>query len=292
MSTIYFRAATVCCVLFPFLSGAAVGADVLKPFKDDLFSSQRILETRDNGRFLRVDYDEMRDINGRDSIPERRVKDRYVSLKVRRQQENQTLDLSSGPLDVARVGRDDGQAFSVIFIHGRGGDRRLGMNDITFGGNFNRLKNLASENGGTYYAPSIATFDENGVAATAALIDHASQRSGGRPVVLACASMGSFICWGISRDAGAVSKLAGMAILGGAPDPELPKSAAAKADLKIWFTHGSRDSVYNVSDVEAIYDKMQKVGRDVRLTVYETGSHGTPVRMSDWRQVLNWILEG
>jgi hypothetical protein len=32
--------------------------------------------------------------------------------------------------------------FSVIFVHGRGGDQRLGMNDYTFGGNFNRLKNL------------------------------------------------------------------------------------------------------------------------------------------------------
>lgn len=292
MSTIYFRTAAICCVLFPFLSVSTVRAEALKPFKDELFSNQTILEKRSDGRFLRVDYNEMRDINGRDSIPERRVKDRYVSLKVRRYQENQTLDLSTGPMELARVGRDEGQAFTVIFIHGRGGDRRLGINDITFGGNFNRLKNLVNENGGTYYAPSIASFDEKGVAATAALIDHAFQRSGGRPVILSCASMGSFICWGISRDPQAASKLAGMAILGGAPDPDLPKSAAAKADLKIWFTHGSRDSVYSLSDVEAVYDKMQKGGENVRLTVYETGSHGTPVRMSDWRQILNWILQG
>ena len=66
---------------------------------------------------------------------------------------------------------------TIIFIHGRGGDRRLGMNDFSFGGNFNRLKNLANENGGTYYAPSIASFDEKGVAQTAALIDRSD---GGR----------------------------------------------------------------------------------------------------------------
>lgn len=290
MSTAHFRTAAISCVLFPFLFLTSAAAEVLGPFKDELFSAQTVLETADGGDFTRVDYDEMRDINGRDSIPERRVKDRYMSLKVRRVQENQTLQLPSGPLEVGRVGKDEGQAFTVIFIHGRGGDRRLGLNDVSFGGNFNRLKNLAAENGGTYYAPSVQSFDERGVADISALIAHASAQSGGRPVVLACASMGSFICWGLSRDAQTVAKLSGMAILGGAPDPALPASAAAKAKLPIWFTHGSRDSVYAVDDQIGIYRKLRAAGQPVRFTVFETGSHGTPVRMSDWRAMLNWLI--
>lgn len=290
MSTAHFRSAAISCVLVPFLLVSSAMAETLAPYKDDLFSSHIVLETADDGDFIRIDYQELRDINGRDSIPERRVKDRYVSLKVRRQQENQTLSLPTGPLDVARVGKDAGQAFTVIFIHGRGGDRRLGMNDITFGGNFNRLKNLAADNGGTYYAPSVRSFDDAGVAEIAALIDHASVQSGKRPVVLACASMGSFICWGISRDPATVGKLSGMAVLGGAPDPDLPKSAAAKAKLPIWFTHGSRDSVYSADDQVAIYRKLRKAGEPVRFTLFETGAHGTPVRMSDWRVMLNWLI--
>ncbi|MDH4439966.1 MAG: alpha/beta fold hydrolase [Rhizobium sp.] len=290
MSTAHFRIAAISCVLVPFLFVPAAMAETLAPYKDDLFSNQTVLETADEGDFSRVDYQELRDINGRDSIPERRVKDRYVSLKVRRQQENQTLSLPTGPLEVARVGRDEGQAFTVIFIHGRGGDRRLGMNDITFGGNFNRLKNLAAANGGTYYAPSVRSFDDAGVAQIAALIEHAAAQSPGRPIVLACASMGSFICWGISRDPKAVGHLSGMAILGGAPDPDLPKSAAAQAKLPIWFTHGSRDSVYAPEDQIAIYRKLRKAGQPVRFTLFETGSHGTPVRMSDWRSLLNWLI--
>ncbi len=39
----------------------------------------------------------------------------------------------------------------MIFIHGRGGDRKLGANDKRFGGNFNRLKNLAVDNGGSIW---------------------------------------------------------------------------------------------------------------------------------------------
>lgn len=292
MSTAHFRTAAISCVLFPFLFLflSSVRAEAVGPFKDDLFSAQNVMETRDGGDFTIVDYDELRDINGRDSIPERRVKDRYVSLKVRRVQENQTLDLATGPMEVGRVGRDQGQAFTVIFIHGRGGDRRLGLNDISFGGNFNRLKNLAAENGGTYYAPSVRSFDEQGVANVAALIAHAAAQSAGRPVVLACASMGSFICWGISRDPAAVANLSGMAILGGAPDPALARSAAAKAKLPIWYTHGSRDSVYAATDQIDIYRKLHAAGQPVRFTLYETGSHGTPVRMTDWRAILNWLV--
>ncbi|ODS57151.1 MAG: phospholipase [Agrobacterium sp. SCN 61-19] len=290
MSTAHFRTAAISCVLFPFLFLSSAKADTIAPFKDELFSNQTVLESGDSGDFTRIDYDEMRDINGRDSIPERRVKERYVSLKVRRVQENQTLQLPTGPMEVGRVGRDQGQAFTVIFIHGRGGDRRLGLNDISFGGNFNRLKNLAAENGGTYYAPSVRSFDDKGVSEIASLVAYASAQSGGKPVVLACASMGSFICSGLSGDPATVAKLSGMAILGGAPDPALPKSAAAKARLPIWFTHGSRDSVYAAEGQVSIYRKLRAAGQPVRFTLFETGSHGTPVRMSDWRALLNWLI--
>lgn len=290
MSTAHFRR----WVVLPFLAGLFAGdpaqSEALQPFKDALFSRPTVLESRDGGDFEVVDYQELRDINGRDQIPERRVKSKYVDLGVRRQQVNETLQLPSGRLDVARVGPADGAAFTVIFIHGRGGDRRLGINDFSFGGNFNRLKNLAVENGGVYYAPSVPSFDAAGVTAVSELIAHVAARSPGRPVVLACASMGSFICWGAARDTQTVSRLAGLAILGGATDPSFVGSAAHKAKLPVFFTHGSRDSVYAPADQIALYDRLHKAGYPTRFTLFETGSHGTPVRMSDWRAILNWLM--
>lgn len=262
----------------------------LKPFKDELFSTQTVLETRDGGAFKTIDYQEMRDINGRDSEPERRVKSQYVSLGVRRAQENETLTFGGRSLDVTRVGRSDGAAFTVIFIHGRGGDRRLGVNDYSFGGNFNRLKNLAVENGGTYYSPSVRSFDDKGVADIAALIRYASEKSGGRPVILSCASMGGFICAGITRDKAAVANLAGMAVLGGPPDPDFPASAAAKARIPVFFTHGSVDKVYKAEDQIGIYRALLAKRYPTRFTLFATGGHGTPVRMSDWREILNFLL--
>lgn len=264
-------------------------AQVLKPYKDDLFSYGKVLAESDGGDYRVVDYQELRDINERDEIPERRVKRAFVSLGVKSEQVNETLDVGGRPLDVTRVGAAQGAAFTVIFIHGRGGDRRLGANDFSFGGNFNRLKNLATANGGVYYAPSVRSFDAAGAANVAGLVKLAAERSGGRPVVLACASMGSFICWGVSRDAQAVAALGGMMIMGGASDPDFGKSAAYKAKLPMFFSHGSRDSVYPAESQKALYNVLKGQGYPTRFVLFESGSHGTPVRMTDWRDALNWI---
>lgn len=291
MSTAIFTFCTLFCLSVAITPAQAQGGSgPLKPFKDDLFSAQTVISTGDGGASQVIDYDEMRDINGRDETPERRVKRDYVDLGAKKYQSLETISVEGRALEVGRVGSASGQAFTVIFIHGRGGDRRLGMNDYTFGGNFNRLKNLAVENGGTYYAPSIRSFDEKGVADVAALIADAKAKSGGRPVILACASMGSFICYGISRDNSAVSALKGMAILGGAVDPDLPKSALVKAKKPLWFTHGSEDKVYSAEQQAAMFRTLLKSGQPVRFTLYKTGTHGTPVRMTDWRAVLNFLI--
>lgn len=278
--------------VLPLVTASGACAEALKPFKDELFSNQTVLESHDDGAFQTIDYQEMRDINGRDEIPEKRVKPAYVSTGVRwKAQKDETLKLGDRKLDVTRIGPSGKQAFTVIFIHGRGGDRWLGSNDYTFGGNFNRLKNLANNNGGTYYSPSVKSFDSEGVADIAALIQYAYEQSGGRPVILSCASMGSFICWGITRDAESVKRLKGMAILGGATDPDFTNSAFYKAKLPIWFTHGGSDPVYAPANQEALFEKLYKAHYPTRFTLFATGSHGTPVRMTDWRKVLNWIID-
>jgi pimeloyl-ACP methyl ester carboxylesterase len=275
----------------PFAVASDASAEALKPFKDELFSSQPVLESHDGGAFETIDYQKARDLNGRDEIPEKRAKRAYLSLGVRWNQKDETLMLGGRKVDVTRVGPQTGQAFTVIFVHGRGGDRRLGSDDYRFGGNFNRLKNLAVDNGGTYYAPSVKSFDDAGTADVAALVAHAYEQSGGRPVVLSCASMGSFICWAIARDPESVKRLGGMVIIGGATDPEFLKSPFYAAKLPIWFTHGGNDPVYPAVNQQAFFEKLFKSGYPARFTLFATGSHGTPVRMTDWRKVLNWIIE-
>jgi pimeloyl-ACP methyl ester carboxylesterase len=291
MSTAIFTFCAVFAATLLCAGGPAKASDgPIAPFKDDLFSSAATLKSELNGHYRVVDYDEMRDINGRDEEVERRVKRQYVDLSPRKQQANETLSLPSGPLEIGRVGAANGQRFTVIFIHGRGGDRRLGLNDYRFGGNFNRLKNLTVRAGGTYIAPSMKSFDANGVSQLKELIAHSRAASQGQPVILACASMGSFLCYGASRDAELVANLKSMVIMGGAVDPEFPKSAFIKAKKPVFFTHGSRDKTYLAKDQEVMFRALHKSGIATRFVLFETGSHGTPIRMSDWREILNFSL--
>jgi dipeptidyl aminopeptidase/acylaminoacyl peptidase len=58
----------------------------------------------------------------------------------------------------------------------------------------------------------------------------------------------------------------------------------------VWFTHGSNDSVYSAEQQTALFRSLRKAGQPVRFTLFQSGSHGTPVRMSDWRTILNWLV--
>ncbi|SEH90193.1 hypothetical protein SAMN05216228_101177 [Rhizobium tibeticum] len=283
---------TIAAIAAFFLAASTSGhaAERLPPYKDDLFSTQNVLQTSDKGALDVIEYDEMRDINGRDQIPQKRAQQKYVSLGIRKQQSDETLQLGAQRLDVTRVGQSSGAAFAVIFIHGRNGDRRLGANDYSFGGNFNRLKNLVAGNGGVYYSPSVKGFDSDGVAAIEGLIRYVSKQSPGKPIILTCASMGSQLCWGVSRDPDSVKRLKGMVILSGVADPDFAKSSFFKAKLPLWFAHGSRDPVYAASDQQTLFEKLLTTGYPTHFTLYQTGNHGTPIRMIDWRRTLNWLL--
>jgi predicted esterase len=134
------------------------------------------------------------------------------------------------------------------------------------------------------------SFDPNGAADIAALIRHVFELSRGHPVILACASMGGFICQSVSRDKEAVRYLKGLVFMGGPPDPGFLTTPAARLKIPVYISHGSADKVYAAEQQVALYDKMKAKAYPVRMRLFETGGHGTPVRMSDWREILNFLL--
>ena len=280
------RAITLALILFVGALSPASSFE-LKGHKDRLFAYPGIITVSPDGSFLVVDYDKMRDIHRRDLEPERRVRSNYVSMGVKRQSRLAIHAANGREVETGVTGDYAKARFAVIFVHGRGGDQRLGMNDYTFGGNFNRLKNLMVLNGGAYLAPTVASFDDTGAADVKALI-----MAGRAPVVLACASMGAIICSKLANDPAVIPRLAGMALLGGAPDMGLVKSAAVKARLPIVFTHGSLDTVYSWQDQRAVFDAVRAAnpGYPARFVLFNTGSHGTPIRMTDWKLTLEFLL--
>jgi dienelactone hydrolase len=291
MSTERFAYRLVATILMAIIMTApGAMATEIGGFKDDLFAYPGILEEADNGAFLKIDYDKMRDIHKRDDDPERRVTGKYVSTGVRWYQNFETIETGGRSVDVFEVGKLKNARFAVIFVHGRGGDRKLGANDYSFGGNFNRLKNLAYKNNGVYFAPSARDFGDRGAADVEALIGYVKASAPQAKIVLTCASMGSFICWKITESAQISSMLSGMMIFGGPANPDFLKSPAHAAKLPMFFSHGSDDTVYPWANQYGLYRTLIAKGYPTRFVLFNTGSHGTPIRMTDWRLTLNWIL--
>ena len=175
----------------------------LEPYKDELFAYQNILQTEYGGDFLLVDYDRPRDLYARDEIKLEKVKPEYARPRHAGGRERHERSRCRGrKVAYTAVGKTDGGAEAiVIFLHGRGTDRRSGASDFIHGGNFNRIKNLMMRNGGLYISADFSDFGKRGTAEMKALLLDQASRSPGAPVFLACGSWGGRICWRLIADA-------------------------------------------------------------------------------------------
>src|ERR1700754_5120075 len=103
-------------ILFPLASQAS--AQALKPFKDELFAYPGINSSEAGGAYLVVDYNEARDIDERDQVPERRVRSKYVSTGVRKVQKDLALKTDAGTIRHFAVGKTEGARIITIYLHG------------------------------------------------------------------------------------------------------------------------------------------------------------------------------
>lgn len=284
-------AALAAMFLLALATAVPAQAQLLKPHKDRLFAYPQMLATSAGGRHVTVDYREERDIDRRDQVPERRVWGKYVDLSVRRDQQDLVARTEAGLIPHMAVGASDNARFIVAYIHGQGGNRAQGMNDYSFGGNFNRIKNLAADNGGLYLTLDFSSFDQTGAQQVADLLGLYMEKSPRARVYVACGSMGGAICWQLADDPQIVPRLGGLLLLGSMWHDGFLQSAAFRARVPLFFGHGSEDTVFPVEQQEAFFRRILDAAPDypARFVRFETGTHGTPIRMTDWRDTLNWM---
>jgi pimeloyl-ACP methyl ester carboxylesterase len=275
-----------------FLSAPICAAIELSSYKDAEFAYPGIIGDASNPLDLTIDYNELRDINGRDEVPERRVKRGYVSLSPRKVEKDVKIESDLGDLRAIATGTQSNATFIVVYLHGKGGNRRQGSNDYTFGGNFNRIRNLAAQNGGLYLTPDFSTFDDRGAREVKTIMTAFLAQSPGARLVVACGSMGGFLCHRLAQDTDIAQNLSGMLFLGSFPDDKFKSSAAFQAGMPVFIGHGTNDVTSPLATMEAFAADLRKAGGKSRVMMhrFQSGSHGTPVRMSDWRLVLNWML--
>lgn len=280
-------------LLLTLVGASPAAAYQLEPFKDRLFAYPGLLAGKADDAFVIVDYDKRRDIHQRDKEWEREVFGEYVSMRPSSSQKDLKLTAGGRTITYMRVGEPRGARSIVIYVHGQGGNRFQGMNDVSFGGNFNRIKNLMVRNSGLYMTLDVKDFDARGAGDVKALMQHYVSQAPQARVYVACGSMGGFLCWRLARDSGAAAMMGGMLLMGSTWDEDFLSSGTFRSGrLPIYFGHGSWDEVYNWKRQAAFYERLKARKSDypARFVLFETGTHGTPIRMTDWRLVLNWMF--
>jgi len=241
-------------------------------WKDDLFTPI-ILATGTNQRL--ISYSQQRDLFGRDAIPVDRAHDHYVDTKIAILETH----WSQQWLWYHEIGV--GHEFVVIFIHGLGGHKWRWWNDWSFGGNFNRLKNLTVRFNGRYISPDIPSF-QAGATHIAWIIAQQRRDYPNKKIIVACGSSGGRVC----RDLYARTDvpLHGLVLLGST----FPSNTILnRRSIPIFWGHGTADTSIPHWPLQRFVSSIQ--GRPVMLDLYETGVHGTPLRMIDWAWTLAWI---
>lgn len=266
----------------------------LSPYKDDLFKYPTILATAYDGDYVKVGYVEQRDLYQRDVVPEEKTKPEYVDLGVKSVEKDMSAKSGWTSVQYIATGKVDGGAKAVVlYVHGRRGNRQQGANDWMFGGNFNRIKNLMVANGGVYLSPGFPSLGRRGVAQAKLLVLEYAKNSPGAPIFIACGSLGGKICWGLADDKEAAAHIDGFLLMGSTSDDGFLKTDAFKRRVPVYIGHGTGDIVISWKSQEAFFKKIKE--RDpsypAKFALFDTGSHGTPIRMTDWRLILNWMLE-
>jgi hypothetical protein len=276
-------------------SGAAAVDPPIKPYKDDLFQNV-IVRSFYNGDMRFIEYSKKRDLYGRDQVVEKKAFAKFVDLAPDKVQHD--FVLAGRGVRYIGVGRTDGNArFVVIFLHGGGdGSRHQAVDDWSFGGNFNRLKNLVTRNDGVYLSPDFSNFGDGGRDDIKTLMQTFAAKSPGAPIIVACTSLSGWLCFDLMANEEASRMLGGIVLLGSLPEQQFftsPIFTDPHRHIPIFIGHGTRDPILDWVTQELFFKKIKAAAPDypVRLDVFLNGLHGTPMRLTDWRRVLNWMIE-
>lgn len=269
----------------------------LEPYKDELFSYPGIIGSDFGGDYLVVSFDHQRDVIARDEKPDEKTRAEYVSLDFPAPETDLVLRRDGETVHYVGIGRTEGNAEIVtIFLHGLGADRFDGMNDWRSGGNLNRLKNLMVRNGGVYLSADYAWSRRRAKRQIAALIGAHAENSPGAPIILICASAGARPCWELLDDPAAAARIDGAIMIAGISDSGFARSATVRDPARwvpIYMAHGNNDSQVSWRRQEKLFRQIKKFAPayPIKLAVFDTGTHRAPLRMTDWRLAINWMLE-
>jgi hypothetical protein len=125
---------------------------------------------------------------------------------------------------------------------------------------------------------------------------HYAALSPGAPIIVGCASTSCKITYRLLEDPESAALLSGVVLFGGSKhDPflETPVFRNPEKWIPIYIGHGSEDKTNNWVTLELFFKAIKKASPTypIKFDLFVGGVHGTPIRMADWRMVINWMLD-
>ena len=218
-----------------------------------------------------------------------KIRDFWVREIDENLQKDVCLNLGDSCLDTFQVGSLTDAKFAVIFVHGSIHYKKyLGVNDVGFGGNFNFLKNLVLSNDGVYFSPSFQLIPSE-VKLMRKLISHIKNHSPQAKIAFACGSSGMVICSGIIKQSQSMN-VDGLIFLGGSTPPKFDLALPFfEKKTPMIIAHASYDGWERM---KRYYDSVKKIDSryPIQFQLYHGGVHGTPIRMINWLNSLNYLF--
>jgi pimeloyl-ACP methyl ester carboxylesterase len=289
MSRRALRITLAATVLFALLLPAAAKAVHPAPYrlhqlKGDAFPPLTVLESDFAGDYTRVAYVPA-------ALSEQSAQAVIDTIPVAPQQEL-TFEHAGKTLKYLAVGDLSKPAKMIlVYLHGFGDDRSQGVDEKRFGGNFARLKRLIAENDAIYLSPDFSGFGRQAEDQVAALIADYAGRAPGAPVFVACISYGGSLCWRLAEAAGESSPLRGILVFGAAVDRGFLKRVALNP-LHVYVGIGTKDAFASWKSADAFFRDVKTAAPDypIKLAIFDAGEHAAAIRLTDWVEVLNWML--
>jgi hypothetical protein len=119
--------------------------------------------------------------------------------------------------------------------------------------------------------------------------------SPGARIVVACTSLSGHLCFNLMADRESAGLLGGILLLGSVVEKEFftsPVLIDPDRHIPIFIGQGSKDAILGWVSQELFFRKVKAGSPDypIRFDVFVNGLHGTPMRLIDWRGVLNWMI--
>lgn len=259
----------------------------IKWFKDELFTHRWTIEERHNGNWRLIEYSQKIDVEDRDEIDVDKVFDKYIDLRTLNftKEKSLTSNFKYNEVTEDNVKNED-KEWVVLYFHWMGWNKDQWTNNHTFWWNFNRIQNLMLENKGSYITTTLTWTKEN-TENHIALIEKLRKEYPNAKIIVSCGSKWWEMLWNLI-DSRVNKDLFWVIFMWSVLDMKWRYSPLYQQNIPVYISHWTKDHI-PYEEKEQFLKAMTSKGVKMKVDIFNTGIHWTPIRMTDWKEVLNWF---